>query len=604
MPSRKGRSRPDRHASRPTSHRETAVDRPAGTPPHRPLVLALALVAVLQVGGTLVGSNWLWGVQALRFWDFTPALCLALLGLAGFIPPVARGATAGLRKLGAALERGGWIADLLVAAGVGALLFVVRDPLRFTGDSSLRLQAINFVQAPTTLFPQASPLDVWVNFRVPRFLVGLGWKPETALHFVSALVGFGTVVALLRTLRVLGARGAAYVAGIAVTLSGAHLTHFAGYDKFGPVMLGVAFATLGAVKLSRADGGAWWLALGSALCVLGHRSGLLVVPAAALTFVQTWRTEPSSAGRARLLVAVSIPAIAVAFVLPRALATFTTLDLRVHLPGSTVQRSLGSPDAPAVAVRVSDFLNALLLLAPLWPAGFAASWRAASRDPARSSRFGLGPIVALALGAQALLFLLVGATRGSGRDWDVAAPAGVIAAIATAGAFVAAWRSSSAGIAAAVSLATAISVAIWGIHADEIIGGRRVDALLMSRPAWSATSRAYALDLIGLRAVSLGRYEEAAAAFEKAIEAAPNARYFHQLGWAYLYAGRPDLAREPLRVASRRDPGLLDVWITLARAEVANGDTAAARVALDSAAVRPGGVARVRGLREVLGAPP
>jgi len=558
-------------------------------------------VIVLQAAGALLGSNWLWGVQMLRFWDPGPAVAIALLGVAGFVPAIARALGSAIERLGALLDRGHWLTDLLIAAAAGVALFLLRDPLRFTGDSSMRVQTIGYVRPPTTLFPQAAMLDLWVNFHLPRWLLSQGWDAASALQAVGAMVGSAFTISVLRTLRALGATGAAYFAGAVVALGGAHLTHFAGYDKFGPVMLGISIAALGAVRLSRGRGGAWVLGLGAALCALGHRSGLLVLPAAAWVFAQAWRTESDPARRARILAATLIPALALGFVLPWAFKIFSTIDLQVHLPGGAVEKNLESPDAPALLVRSSDLLNALLLLAPLWPAGLALGL--APRPPevgSRAARFGLAPAVALAIGIQAAVLIVVGATRGSGRDWDAAAPAGALAAIAGAGALAVRWRSSPAGTVPAITTALAISIAIWGVHVDESRAMRRVESLLAAHPSWSSSARAHAYDFIGLRAFSLGRYAESAAAFQRAAESAANPRYFHQLGMTYLYAGRPDLAREPLRTATRRDPRMVDPWIGLARADAALGDTRSALAALDSAAARPGGAARVAALRRSL----
>lgn len=566
-----------------------ARTRPLPPPPTsstRAVGFALAAALGLQALGTLVPSNWTWGLATFGAWSPAGAAALFALAAVGFVPAVANAIAARFERIGRALNRIGMAADVACAAAAAVVLFLLRDPFRFVGDSSLRAQTIAYPRPPTALFPQASPLDLIVNFHLPRLLHQAGLPVEVALQAVSACVGGLFVWAVLRTLAALGVSGAARLAAALVAIAGAHLVHFAGYDKFGPVLLGIAFAALGSVQLARGRGGAAWLGTGTTIAVLSHRSGLLVVPPASWVGLRAWRAASSSQQRRSLMLFALAPLAAIAVVVPPALRLFAGLDLKVHMPGGAVQKSLASPDAPGLLVRVSDFVNGVLLVAPLLPAGIAAMLQVRRNSDAKAaSRFGLAGPLLLAFALQAGLLIAVGATRGSGRDWDVVTPAGTLAAIATGAALARFWQRDRGGLGPAVTCAVAILIALFGVHVSETRARSRVDRLLHAHPAWSRTARAYAHDEIGLRAYSLRRWDEAASEFEQAIDAAPNPRYFLQLGSAHASAGRPGAALAPFRRGLALDPTMQEAWFGLANAAWALGDTVTARAIMDSAVV-------------------
>jgi hypothetical protein len=549
--------------------------------------MALAGALILQGIGTIAASNWTWGLATLRVWSPAGAVALFLLAVSGFVPAIARPLTAVLENAGRTLDRAAARTDAVRALVATIVLFLLRDPFRFVGDSSMRLQTIAYSRPPTALFPQASPLDLLINFHLPRLLHQSGTPVEIAMQAVSACVGGAFVWATLRTLDASGVAGPGRIAGALVAVAGAHMVHFAGYDKFGPVLLGIALAALGAVRLARGSGGALPLALGTAIAVLSHRSGLLVVPPALWVGVRAWRAEPSPAGRRTLALCGLLPLAALAVVVPPAFRLFTGLDLKVHMPGGAVQKSLASRDAPGLLVRAADFVNGVLMVAPLLPAGIAAALALRGDPDARGRRrFGVAGPLMLAFALQAGLLIAVGATRGSGRDWDVTTPAGTLAAIGSGCALARLWQRDRRGLAAAVTCAAALVIALFGIHVSEARARRRVTMLLDARPAWSPTARAYAHDFIGLRAFSLQRWDESVVEFERAIDAAPNPRYFLQLGASHAAAGRPQAALAPFRQGLALDPTMQEAWFGLANAAWALGDTAMARAVMDSAVVQ------------------
>src|SRR5437870_13766021 len=104
-------------------------------PTGRAVMGALVATLALQILGWRLTTNWLWGTSALHAWPAPGAAALVALALLGFVPAFARGVSAGLGALGQAWERAGTAGDLVAAAVFGLLLFCMRDPLRYVGDS-------------------------------------------------------------------------------------------------------------------------------------------------------------------------------------------------------------------------------------------------------------------------------------------------------------------------------------------------------------------------------------------------------------------------------------------------------------------------------------
>lgn len=557
-------------------------------PAARALWAVLVLCLLLRVAAAFTDSNWLWGLDAFGHWPPAWGAALALVTTISLLPPAARTIAKWLERSGTAWESGGAAADLLMGAALAILMFSLTDPVRFTGDADLRLNSLSAAMPVRTLFPQASPLDVTLNFYLPRLLMFQGLSALTALQLVGAMVGGLFAFAGLGFLRAAGARGTALVTGAAVILGGGYLAHFAGYDKFGPLLLGLALAGWGAVSLARSGAGEWLLATGAIVCVLSHRSGLLVAPSALWTFAAAWRVAESGRRTRIAVTGAAFSAVTLAL-LPHLAKVFFSVDWAVHLPGSAVARSLQTPEAPAALMRLGDALNALFLLVPLWPAGIAAWWlnrSPAARPPGqKEARFSLTMTAVLALGAHAVVLFGIGTSRGSGRDWDACAAMGVVTAFASAYALASAGRFRLPPRVATlvVTLALPIAFATWGMQADEAIAMHRIHGLLRDHPAWSAAARAQAFDLLGWRALRAERLADASREWGQAIANAPNPRFFHQRGLAELGLGRLDSARVLFRRAAQLSPRVADPWVGLARTALAGHDTLSAFAALDSA---------------------
>ena len=297
--------------------------------------------------------------------------------------------------------------------------------------------------------------------------------------------------------------------------------------------------------------------------------------------------------------------------LPRTMEVVQKVDLAVHLPGGAGTKSREATGVPVPLRKLADLLNVISFLVPLWLAGFAALWtaRRGREESVPSARgrggFPLGPVLWLALAGIGALMLLISPGGGWPRDWDDATGFATVVSLSTAGALVSAWRraANTSTAAPAATLAIGVMISLWGVHASESISLRRIDELLASRSIWSDFTRANAYDILGANQMNRGRFERAATYYTRAIECAPNPRYFHQLGLAAFAMGRYDSARAEFRRSIERSAVVADPWVGLARVALVRMDTSLAMACVDSALVRSPGNFEARQLEQLLRAP-
>jgi len=573
--------------------------------------LALTCLVALRIVACFVPSGWVWGLDTFRHLPPFAMAGLMAVALAGLVPAAARAIERALDRAGRAWDRRPWAGDLLLAAGVFLLCLLLRDPLRFTGDSLMRAGLPTMtVAGAARIMNYGFPLDDLVNVAIPRWLAQQGMASATALQLVGAAMGAAYALAASALVRAAGARGAARVAGALAALGAGTLVHFAGYDKFGPFMLGIALAMLGAIRLAREGTGHVALAAGSALAFFSHRSAFCIVPALAWVLVRAWgaaRTRPARTALAATAVAAGLAA---AVMLPRAVDVLRRIDSTVHLPGGSEAASREATGVASAVTRAVQVTSVTTFVAPLWLAGLVAAValgrRGGRRARSPNSGFTLGVPAALGLFGFAAVVLSISPGGGWPRDWDAALPLGAFVSLATAAAL-ATWWSREAGpprgVAAAAALALATAAALWSVHASEAVALRRVDFLLAEPAMWSPFTRANAYDILGATQANAGRFERSAAYFERAIEVAPNPRYFHQLGLVRLAMGQPGPARAQFTESLKRNSVPSDAWVGLARVALAEGDRAAAIAFADSALARSPGRRDALEVRRAAGGP-
>jgi tetratricopeptide (TPR) repeat protein len=583
--------------------REAQAGRPRGPAAPRLLLLSIALAFALRAAASLLPIPGVWGLDTLRVWPLGPAVALLLLGAIGFVPVVARGMERAMELLGSLGDRASYSVDAALGVCAGLALYNLRDPVRWVGDLMTRVGQLTLDAPIAKVFPQAAPLDRWVNIVIPRHIIRPGTEVTTALQLVGAVVGGLFTIAALRYLRAAGASRATQAASAALVLGGGYMLHFAGYDKFGPLLIGMVLAAWGVVRLAREGRGAWAVGAGMVVCLLSHRSGFLLVPAAVWALAQGIRHAPERRARIEALAAALAILVAAGFMLPKALHLLETIDRAQNLEGPRVAGgSLLIRLLADAAARSSDAINVLFLLVPLWPAGLAVAWLARRGDaakeqkpatrttsvvaegkpapapvpvaaaragqPARddAARFPLEPVALLAVAPEVALLLVARGAQGAARDWDMHVGAALVIALATAAGLLAIWRRMGAAgsLAPLTTTALASAIALWGTHVSEPLQLARIQQQLSDRGAWTDGAWARAHDFIGVRALQQQRPEDAIRALEAAAAVAPNPRFFFQIGLAQRMLMRFDDARASFEKAHRLDPKLADAWVGFA----------------------------------------
>lgn len=585
---------------------KAAVPEPSAPRLAAGIMAACAAMILLRALAAATTTNWLWGVNTLRYWGLWGAAAVALFASLGLLPPVARAIETLLGRWGRAWAGRPVVGDVLAASVVAAITWGMRDGVQFTGDFALRVGSLSTSLDLGKLFPQAFPLDALLHLRFARLLVEQGVSAENTLQGIGAVMAFAFTLGAVRFARGLGCRDAALPATVLVLVAGGWMPHFAGYEKYGPLLVGLVFAASGLVRFAAGRGGEWELALGTIACAATHRAGLAVVPASVLAFALAWRAAPVTR-RPMVMLAGLVTLGGIAALMPLAWHVLTTVDRSVHLPGGEVARTFETRGEADALVRVADTLNGLFFLVPLWPVGLVAGWlgrggrgqppaadeyprriaaeRQSHAGSERRPRLVLMLPIAMAIACQLALLLVIRATRGGGRDWDASTVPALTVALAATGALAVAWaRAGRAGaIAPVVTLALACGATSWALHANPVMNLTRIQTQLDARPAWSAASLSFAHDQIGVYLLAHAAPDAAARHFETAFAQAPNPRYAYQAGLAHYDAGHRDAAAAAFRTVIARNPHVADPWGGLARIALDEGDTLLAAALADSA---------------------
>jgi tetratricopeptide (TPR) repeat protein len=568
----------------------------AETAGERALLAITAVCLALRVAGSVSSSGWVWGLNTLRDWPWPWPAALPALAALAFVPALARAARRPLERAGDSLANSRVVVPMFLVAGVGLALYALRDPLLFTGDSEIRAGFIPLKVVSPSSLTQISPLDLLLNVRAARGLFRAGLDARDAQQLVGVLVGGAFTLGTLAFLRASGARAAACVAALCLVLGGGSLVHVAGYDKYGPLLVGIVLSAAGLVQLAREGRGSGTLAVGLIVALLSHRSAYALLPAGLWACAAAWR-RAAREERVRLAWAAAAVLVVALGLLPHTVALLLRYDVNVNVVG------LSTAGRVEPGRQVANVLNALFFLSPIWPVGAVAAWHVLRRGPGSArDGFPLAGVAALALVGELAIMLATRGGQGPLRDWDNQVGAALVVTLATAYALVAWWRPAGAVRAAAPICATALvaSLALWGIHSDPGIGARRVATVLADRTAWNAEEWSRAHEFVGTHAFAAGRFDEAARAYEIAVSGAPTSRLIINWAVALDQAGRREEGRRALARAMAIPQPASSNWMSLAQLARSLDDSARAIVCVDSALAHDPGRADARELARAL----
>jgi hypothetical protein len=368
------------------------------------------------------------------------------------------------------------------------------------------------------------------------------------------------------------------------------LSMFTGYSK--------AFAELAVLVMAAAAFGLRALRTGRAPLGLGvvlaigvtlHRSALGLLPVVLVAWVM-WARSARGTGawrRPATWIALAIPLVALALLVPRIVATFLRWDT-VHLEPAEVKQAGGPLRAAFAGNRPADLANLLAVLAPVLPAALVALVALGRGLPRRGE--------ALLLAALVLPFVVVipfvHPAQGLFRDWDDFASGGAALAVACAwiagevlrGAPRLAWAALPLALAAAVP-----SLQWLALQHDLDPGLSRIEAIAVGPPPRTGAERGDTWDYLGIRNFRLQRWAAAARAFEHAAETAPSPRILMEWSAAETQQGDLAKAQSICRRMVEKSPDDYASWAALASASTQLSDSSTARAAaMQMLRLRPG----------------
>jgi tetratricopeptide (TPR) repeat protein len=588
--------RPDRRAARSTGRarrppgirpapeaRATAAAAPASTSQGDAAALVLLAFAALLVAARAALSFGrgmaLWSLDVQRFlapgWAWAPWALMAL----ALLPRVARALSPALRAAGDALAERPGPATLAWMAAAAALVLAFPDRVRFVGDFLLRQGAIEENVRPSTVFPQALPLDVLLHVTLPAWLMDqFALGAAAGVRALDALEAALLAALAAAYARALGLRGVAALTAMVTVLFGGALTLLTGYSKsLTELALLTAAVALFATRVVREGRGLLSLGIVLALGALLHRSALGFLPAVAFAWIASAADPARRAAwrRPQAALAVALPVVAFAAMLPRMVHTLAHGDAPVHFASDEVVREGGLFSAMLAGARGWDLASVVLLMAPFVVVTPVLAWllRARLRAAGRGRELTLLLLLALPF---VLLLLAIHPAQGMFRDWDDFAETGVALSL------LAAWLLGEtldaaprrAWVAAAVVAATALPTVQWmAMQSDVARGMARVQAFLTEPPARTEGEQGKTWDYLGIRNYRLERWDAAAVAFEHAARTAPSPRVLSQWAMAELQRNDYPAARTLYARVVARDSTDTFAWTQLAGVAMQLGDT-------------------------------
>lgn len=567
-----------RRAAKPTAPRRAAAPLApgiAGT-----VVVSLAAIALARLALTFQPSMWAWSLNLQRFLAPIPGWGLWALAALALVPALARRAAPLWNAAGDAITDhpalATWGAFVLAVLLVG----ICPDRVRFTGDFLLRQGTVEVAEKPSTLFPQALPLDVLLHYSVPRVLSdALSLDANGAARLLGMLEAGGLAALALAFARTLNLTAGAALATAGVVFFGGYLGMFTGFSKaFSELCL--LMAAVGVYGLRAVRDGRGLLPLGVALTigVTLHRSALGLVPAVAFAWV-VWARQHARQGAWRrpvVAAAVLVPALGLVVMVPRIIAVVRRWDA-LHFDPRHSELSGSVMSAALAGARPIDLLNLLVMLSPLVPLLPPLALGVARRREPGAAR------EAVLLSLLLLPFLVVmpflHPAQGLFRDWDDFAATGVAVSLLVGWAVAQALRASPRhALAVAITLAAWAPAVQWLAHnADVDRGFQRVRAFVLEPPPRPPRERGTTWDFLGIRNFRLERYEDAAEAFSHAAATSPSPRILQEWALAETMRGQYGRAQQIYYRFLAKSPTNPLGWLGLATVSLQLRDTTEAR---------------------------
>ena len=447
-----------------------------------PLVVTVAVVLALRIIGGIVEYPRFWSMDMLRYVDLSLAL-LACIAAAGFLLP----STEKLLRRVAAFVAGERSAAVFwaVVAIFGALCVLFPMRTFFYGDGGSYVPEIFKLGRDPGYFsellwsvrsaPLAGVMVVFITRTLPHVLHALGMAlPQTSVfpfHVLSILwLGVFAV-----GIRLLAKREERVTLLVLLLGSGASL-HFFGYvELYIPVLVSLALFFLAGLRALE-TGRKWPAVLLYLLACAAHVYTIALLPALLYVLLYNTRFHPGFLRSTRGLLLSSLCVLLAGIVVYFASGLWNQ-DGRIVMSAVSIPRPAGVQSYTLLsAAHLLDLVNLPLLLSPVSTVFLlvvAARRRHAAEEASPAVHFLL-----LALISFGVFLAFANAVFGWARDWDLAAPLGIIISLL---AYVVAIRMkpASPALPATLALVSLVFVAPWIVmNVSEESSTRRFERII------------------------------------------------------------------------------------------------------------------------------
>lgn len=526
-------------------------------------------------------TAWIVGAAQPSLTSWAPALLAALpTSLAAGLLAISV-ITGGLLGSGMALGRpasprsstlGTIAVPILLGVVLVTLTTTLPDRSAFWGDSIVRAWAAEFGDY-RAMFPQGMPLDGWVFGDGPRAIAqATGGSHATARLALAVALHVLLLAAVAWCLAPAPADRPDATLLLVVGLLVPSSMVFSGMNRDTVLLLPATAVYLGAHRRLRSHPTErrWAFVLLAALlvCVLTHRSAVLLLPHAAVRFWPRAGLPRATRSAIPFLLFIAIAIAAILLVL----RVLTQFDATHHM--SWLRHPLAWPILrPPHWV---DLGNALLLLGPaliLLPAALSVARR-------RSDLLAL-----VSAGIPAAAFAAIPPQQGLPRDLDVHAWAALILSVSVLTSLEGV-RVLRHGILPRLTFAAVTTLSLLSLLLLKVVPARHSTMLayvarLVTAPAAAGDARVPQLAAFsGLLESRRGHALEAARSFAIASHAQPTAHYLGMTGVMWLQAARPDSAATAFASMLEADPRSMVAWLGTRASARARGDSVMAHEAL------------------------
>lgn len=447
-----------------------------------PATISIVLVAGLRLLPLAFPQARLWGMDSFLYLDTVIIVLSTLLLLAFALPPVQS-------RIAAEMEvrddrrwstRSKILAGLLFAA---ALFFPMRTVFYGDGGSLVievyKLGAIDGYSSAMLLNLKSAPLAgallYSIALGIPAVMHAIGMaRPDSVMFPFYVVSLIGVVVLYLIVLRLRGKRERFITLALLVG-SGSAVLFFSHAEMYLAVTLAIAAFLIAGQRALRGESSLTAVSLLFVIAVLSHYMALALLPALLFVLLRGRGLAGRLAGGGRALLPTWIASIGLIALLYWLLG-FATSDSRIVMPLYDVTTAAGTLSYTLLsAAHLMDFGNILLLLDAV-PLLFLLISPLVSRGGESSAEQRFLLIALLYFGT---FIFFANTSLGLARDWDIAAPLGVILVLLVPHTRTAIVSGARRSVVAVVACASIASVLPWIIvNVDEQAAARRFEVVM------------------------------------------------------------------------------------------------------------------------------